>query len=87
MRIERTVTELHPTLYLPLAQKIEAEDDRGQTHRLEGRALAAAPIVAWPHAFAYDSVYRWETDRGRIGYGPCQGIWHEAFQHAMKSQP
>ena len=86
VRVERNVTELHPTLLFPLAQEIEAEDDRHEVYRLNGRAIAASPIVAWPHAFAYDSVYRWETDDGRISHGPCQGIWHEGYQHAMNGR-
>jgi hypothetical protein len=86
VRVERTVTESHPTLYFPLAQEIEAEDTDGQVLRMRGRALAASPIVAWPHASAYDSVYRWETDAGQVGHGPCQGIWFEAYQHEMKSR-
>jgi hypothetical protein len=86
VRVEREVTELHPTLYLPLRQEIEIEDERGEIYRMTGEALAHSPIVGWPHAFAYDSVYRWETDDGRIGYGSCQGIWYEAYQHAMKEK-
>lgn len=86
VRVERIVTRTHPELYYPLAQEIEAEDADGNVLRMSGRALAATPVVAWPHAFAYDSVYRWETDTGQIGYGPCQGIWFEAHQHAMKSR-
>jgi len=84
VRVERNVTELHPTLYYPLAQEIEAEDAQHHIYRMTGRALSGSPIVAWPHAFGYDSVYRWETDQGQVGYGPCQGLWHEAYQHAMK---
>ena len=86
VRVERTVTEVHPTLYFPLAQEVEAEDTDGRVLRMQGRAIAASPIVAWPHASAYDSVYRWETDAGQVGHGPCQGIWFEAYQHEMRSQ-
>jgi len=86
VRVERTVTETHPTLHFPLAQQIEAEDSAGAVLRMRGRAIAASPIVAWPHAAAYDSVYRWETDAGQVGHGPCQGIWFEAHQHAMKAR-
>lgn len=86
VRVERRVIESHPTLYFPLAQEIEAESVEGTVFRMTGRAIAASPIVAWPHASAYDSVYRWETDDGAVGYGPCQGIWFEAYQHAMKAR-
>ncbi len=84
VRVERTVTEIHPQLFYPLAQEIEAEDAAGHVLRLTGRAIAGSPIVSWPHAFTYDSVYRWETDDGGVGFGPCQGIWFEAHQHAMR---
>ena len=84
VRVQRNVVELHPTLYYPLKQEVEIEDDRGEVYRMTGEALAHSPNVAWPHAFAYDSVYRWQTDDGRVGYGSCQGIWYEGFQHAMK---
>ncbi len=86
VRVERRVTESHPTLYFPLAQEIEAEAADSTVFRMSGRAIAASPIVAWPHAFAYDSVYRWETGDGAVGFGPCQGIWFEAHQHAMKAR-
>lgn len=86
VRIDRDVTELHPTLYFPLRQEIEIEDDHGEVYRMTGEALAHSPIVAWPHAFAYDSVYRWETEDGRVGHGSCQGIWYEGYQHAMKEK-
>lgn len=86
VRVERTVTESHPTLYFPLAQRIEAEDSDGAVFRMSGRAIAAAPIVSWPHAFTFDQVVRWETDDGAVGHGPCQGIWFEAHQHTMKAR-
>jgi hypothetical protein len=86
IRVERTVTQTHPSLYFPLAQRIEAEDSEHNLLAMTGRAIAASPVVAWPHAFAYDSVYRWETDAGVIGFGPCQGIWFEEYQHAMKKR-
>jgi hypothetical protein len=86
VRVDRDVTELHPTLYHPLKQEIEIEDDHGDVYRMTGEALAHSPIVAWPHAFAYDSVVRWETDDGRVGHGSCQGIWYEGYQHAMKEK-
>jgi hypothetical protein len=44
------------------------------------------PIPSWPNAFTWDSVIRWTDDAGRIGYGPCQGIWYDAFQRLMKDR-
>lgn len=84
VRVARTVTAIHPDLFYPLAQEVEATAADGTTLRMSGRAVAGSPIVAWPHAFAYDSVYRWETDAGQVGFGPCQGIWFEEHQYAMR---
>ena len=83
-RVDRNVIEQHPTSHYPLKQEIEVEDETGETYQISGEALAHSPIVAWPHAFAYDSVYRWTNSDGRIGHGSCQGIWYEGYQHAMK---
>ncbi|MGH9005320.1 MAG: hypothetical protein ACRDYV_19525 [Acidimicrobiia bacterium] len=48
--------------------------------------MALAPIPAWPNAGTYDSVVRWTDEAGRIGYGPGQGIWYDAFQRLVKER-
>jgi hypothetical protein len=83
-RVHRSVDELHPYVPAPLRQTIEAEDSAGAVYRFTGEAVALAPIPSWPNAFTWDSVIRWTDDAGRIGYGPCQGIWYDAFQRLMK---
>lgn len=85
-RVRREVTELHPTLHCPTRQIIEAVDDQGESFRMEGQAIAVAPLVAWPNAMAYESVYRWVSDDGRVAHSSCQGIWYDAYQKAMKDK-
>jgi len=84
--VHRSVEALHPYLPAPLRQTIIAEDAAGATYRFTGEALALAPIPAWPNAGTYDSVVRWTDESGRIGYGPCQGIWYDAFQRLVKER-
>jgi len=86
VRVRRDVTVQHPTTHIPLRQEIEAEDEDGNVYELTGEAIASSPLAAWPNAATYDSVYRWQDGEGRVGYGPCQGIWYEGFQHAMKQR-
>jgi hypothetical protein len=84
--VRRSVEALHPYVPAPLRQTIVAEDAAGVTHRFTGEALAVAPIPAWPNAGAYDSVVRWTDETGGVGYGPCQGIWYDAFQRLLKER-
>jgi hypothetical protein len=84
VRVRRTVVEQHPLTHIPLRQEIEAEDEDGRVIELTGEAVASTPLAAWPNANTYDSVYRWRDAQGREAFGPVQGIWYEAFQHAMK---
>lgn len=85
-QVRRTVTVQHPQLHLPVEQEIEAEDAAGTTYRFRGEAIALAPIPSWPNASTYDSVVRWEDEQGRVAYGPCQGVWYDAYQQAMKER-
>jgi hypothetical protein len=84
--VQRSTEALHPYVPAPLRQTIVAEDAAGATYRFTGEALALAPIPSWPNAGTYDSVVRWTDDAGRVGYGPCQGIWYDAFQRLMKER-
>jgi hypothetical protein len=84
--VRRNVIRQHPQLHLPLEQTIDAQDEDGNEYRFHGTALALTPIPSWPNAASYDSVVRWEDQNGRVGFGPCQGIWYDAYQHAMKQR-
>jgi hypothetical protein len=84
--VRRRVTRQHPQLHLPLEQEIEATDADGNEYRFRGTAIAAAPIPSWPNASTFDSVVRWEDADGRLAHGPCQGVWYDAYQHAMRTR-
>jgi hypothetical protein len=83
-RVSRRVDQLHPMVPAPLRQRIEATDDRGTQYRFTGEALALASIPSWPNAGTWDSVMRWTDANGHVGYGPCQGIWYDAFARLAK---
>lgn len=85
-RVRRAVTESHPLLFAPLEMEIEAEDEAGDAYRFTGRAIAFSPIPAWPNVAAFDSVFRWEDEEGRVAHGPAQSIWNEAVGHALKQR-
>ncbi|HEX4110784.1 MAG TPA: tyrosine protein kinase [Solirubrobacteraceae bacterium] len=84
VRVRRDVLERHPTLYAATRQEIEAEDEGGRVYRFSGRALAMAPIPAWPNVTFHDSVYRWEDEHGRVTHATYQEIWFDAYQRAMR---
>ena len=67
-------------------QTIEAEDTAGTVYRFTGEAVALSPVPSWPNAFTWDSVVRWTDDQGRVGHGPCQGIWYDAFARLLKER-
>jgi hypothetical protein len=86
VEVRREVHVLHPAIHAPLKQTIEAVDDAGERYSFRGEAVAMASIPSWPNAATYDSVIRWTDDAGRVGYGPGQGVWYDAFQHVMKER-
>ena len=81
--VRRNVLEYHPRLHMATRQEITAEDDRGETYRFRGQAIASAPIPAWPNATLRDSVYRWEDEHGRTTHGTFQEIWFDDYQRSM----
>ena len=84
--VRREVQELHPGIYAPMKQTISAKDDAGKRYRFTGESIAIASIPSWPNAATYDSVISWTDDRGRMGYGPGQGVWYDADQQVMKER-
>lgn len=84
-RVRRVVTAVHPVLFAPLAMEIEAEDDTGETYVLKGEAIALSPIPTWPNLTAFDSVFRWEDEHGRVAHGSAQTAWNEHVQHTLKA--
>ena len=84
--VRRDVLEYHPVLHAATRQVIEAEDETGRKYRFRGEAIALAPLPQWPNATFHESLFRWEDDDGRVGYGPSQELWFDAYQRAMKAR-
>jgi hypothetical protein len=85
-RVRRRVLEYHPNLYAALRQELEAEDESGQVYRFNGEAIAMATIPAWPNTTFRDSVYRWESEDGRVTHATYQEIWWEDYQRTMHAR-
>lgn len=81
--VRRNVLEYHPRLHMATRQEITAQDAHGETYRFHGRAIASAPIPAWPNATLRDSVYRWEDDQGRTTHSTFQEVWFDDYQRSM----
>lgn len=86
VRVRREVDEYHPLLHAAVRQEIEAEDREGRIYRFRGEALAMSPMPAWPNAVFRDSVYRWESEDGRLAHGTYQEFWADAYQRAMSER-
>ena len=44
------------------------------------------PIPAWPNCTFRDSLYRWESEDGRIAHATYQEIWFDKYQRAMSER-
>jgi len=86
VRVHRRDTELHPQTLAPLKTEIEAEDETGAQYSLRGEAIGFAPLPAWFNIAAYETLFRWEDDRGHVGYGPGQSVWNHVSQKAMRAK-
>jgi hypothetical protein len=85
-KVRRNVTDRDPLMYMATAQEIEITDETGQTHFFEGEVVSATEVFGWFNIIGHDSVYRWKTEDGRIGHGPYQEVWHDAYQRAMTAR-
>lgn len=85
--VRRDVLEYHPRLHVAKRQEITAVDERGETYRFRGEAIASASIPSWPNASFRDTVYRWEDAQGRVAYCTYQEIWFDGYQRAMAAFP
>lgn len=84
-RIHRRDTARHPVFLHPLATEMTIEDDGGDTAHLRGETVAFAPLPQWFNVVTFESIMRWEDDRGHIAYGNFQSIWNYKAQQAMRS--
>ena len=86
VRVHRQDLELHPLTFAPLKTLIDAEDETGREYTFLGEAIGHAPLSAWPNIVAFETLFRWEDDRGRVAYGPGQSIWNHVSQKAMRAK-
>jgi hypothetical protein len=82
--VRRNVLEYHPVLHSAVRQELELVEDGGRVHRFEGRAIAVAPVYAWPNVVFRDSVFRWEDEQGRVAHCTYQEIWWDRYQRRMR---
>lgn len=81
--VRRTVTRAHPETHAPLDMEIAATDDTGEEYHLTGEAIAFCPLPAWPNLSAFETLMRWRTPDGKVGYGPAQSVWSQRAQHIL----
>jgi hypothetical protein len=82
--VRRVTTRLHPLTYAPLDMTIRAIDSAGEKYELTGEAIGFSPIPAWPNLTAWETLMRWRTADGRLGYGPAQSVWNQQAHHALQ---
>jgi hypothetical protein len=81
--VRRSVLEYHPVLHSAVRQELELADATGRSQRFEGRAIAVAPVYAWPNVSFRDSVFRWEDEQGRVTHCTYQEIFWDRYQRNM----
>jgi hypothetical protein len=79
----RSVLEYHAVLHSAVRQELELTDGDGRRQRFEGRAIAVAPVYAWPNVSFRDSVFRWEDEQGRVTHCTYQEIFWAGHQRKM----
>jgi hypothetical protein len=65
--------------------EIEATDYAGDSYRLTGEAIGFCPLPSWPNLASFETLMRWQTDEGKVGYGPAQSAWNQRAQHALNA--
>jgi hypothetical protein len=81
--VRRRVTRVHPFNHAPLDMEISATDEDGDTYHLTGEAIAFCPLPGWPNLSSFETLMRWRTDDGKVGYGPAQSVWNQHAQHVL----
>jgi hypothetical protein len=81
--VRRNVTKVDPLTHAPLDMEIRATDEAGEHYELTGEAVAFSPLPGWPNLVLYETLIRWRTSDGKIGYGPAQTVWNQHAQHVL----
>lgn len=72
---------------LPMAAWVECTDTRGKVHRFAGAAVAGHPYDNFnPSHIAFQSLMRWQTDGGRVGYSELANIFGREYLAARLSR-
>ena len=85
-QVRRSVLEYHPVLHSAVRQELELVDAGGRSLHFEGRAIAVAPVYAWPNVAFRDSVHRWEDEQGRVTHCTYQEIFWDRHARKMKGR-
>ncbi|MGU3651014.1 DUF7064 domain-containing protein [Mycolicibacterium sp. A43C] len=83
--IRRDVHEYHPHTFQAVHQTVDITDETGAEHRLVGRAIASASLPMWHNIAFVDSVFRWESEDGRITHNSYQEAWFDTYQRARSA--
>ncbi|MGE4425418.1 MAG: tyrosine protein kinase [Solirubrobacteraceae bacterium] len=84
--VRREVHEYHPILLSAIRQTVEAEDEKGDTYRFSGEAIAACPAHSWPNIGFRDSVFRWTDDHGRVAHCTYQEIFYDQYVRGVRDR-
>ena len=82
--VRRDVHEYHPRLLAATKQRVEAEDEDGNSYAFDGEAIAMAPVHSWPNIGFRDSLYRWTDATGRVTHCTYQEIFYDEYVRAMR---
>lgn len=81
-QVEASTTDM-----LPMACWVTATDVRGKVHRFSGAAIAGHPYDNFnPSHIAFQSLMRWQSEDGRVGYSELANIFGREFLHAKLSR-
>ncbi|HKY91258.1 MAG TPA: hypothetical protein VJM11_09460 [Nevskiaceae bacterium] len=86
VKVRRAVTQRHPELFAATRQTIEATDEKGDTYRFQGEAIAMAHLPSWPNNIFIDSVYRWTDEKGRVAHCAYQETWYHRMQRHLRGR-
>lgn len=72
---------------MPVSCWVKATDTRGKVHRFSGALIAGHPWDNFnPSHIAFQSLMRWQSEDGRVGYSELANIFGREFMHAKLSR-
>jgi hypothetical protein len=67
--------------HLATSVELEVTDHRGGIHKISGALLSATSLAQHPSADTFQSMYRWHSENGSVGYG-CNMELHQLYSVA-----